>query len=158
MIRAIAAAAALLAAGAAQAQTVSEALAQAARFERELCHGLNRLVEAAPDFTGLYDARPAPPWLGFRPGSCRAHEGSETLPASYWCHQNLAPAHLSLESLAAATAACLPQGKRERGEWGREAIFTLPEMRILISEHGAPGAHVGRIVGYRVEAVTAKAE
>jgi hypothetical protein len=63
------------------------------------------------------------------------------------------PAHLSLEALAAATAECLPEAERTRERWGRQVTFTLPGARILISESGGPGAKVGRIVAYRVEAV-----
>lgn len=154
MARTLAAAAALLAACVAEAQAIDDST----RFERDLCHGLDRLIRAAPDFEGMYKARPAPPWLGFRPGSCGAHAATDTLPPTYWCGQQLAPDHLALESLADATAACLPQAKRERGPYHREVTFTLPEVRILISESGGPRAKVGRIVGYRVEAVTAKAE
>ena len=142
------AAAALLAGGAAQAQQ------QARPTRAELfCHDLKRLVRKAPDWVAMWNARPAPPALGFRPGACRAYPGGPNYPASYSCHQHLAPPHLSLETLAADTAACLPEAKQERGRWGREAIFTLPGLRILISESGGPGAKVGRIVGFRVEAV-----
>lgn len=145
------AAAALLVVGAAQAQAGADA-ARAA-FERDFCHGLKRLLREAPDFVGMYNAHPAPPWLGFRPGACRAYAGTEKHSAAYDCHQHLAPAHLSLESLAAATAQCLPEAERTRGRWARDETFTLPGARILISESGGPGAKVGRIVGFRVEAV-----
>ena len=137
----------------AQAQTGADA-ARAA-FERDYCHGLKQLLREAPDFVGVHDAHPNPPWLGFRPGACRAFAGTETYPAAWDCHQHLAPAHLSLQTLAAATAACLPEAEQSRGRWGRDSTFTLPGARILISESGGPGAKVGRIVGLRVEAVNA---
>ena len=164
----MAVAAALLGGGAAQAQGRGEA-AQAA-FERDFCPGLKRLVEAAAEartkapedaariFTDIYNAHPTPPWFGFRPGACRASKGTDQNRAGYWCHQSLAPAHLSLETLAAATAACLPEAKRTRGRWGRDVTFTLPGARILINESGGPKAKVGRIVGYMVEAVAAPSE
>lgn len=151
--RAMAAAAALAAAGGAQAQAADEA----ARFERDYCHDLQRLVQGAPDFVAIYNARPAPPWLGFRPGACRAHEATERLPAAWSCHQHLAPRHLGLDRLVAQTGACLPAARLERDRLGREATFTLPGLRILISEHGGPRAHVGRIVALRVEAVAGQA-
>lgn len=147
----MAAAAALLAAGAAQAQQ------RAKQTQAELfCHDLKRVVKAASyetAFKHLERARAAPPLFGFRPGACRAYAGTETSPAAWDCHQHLAPAHLSLDSLAAATAECLPEAEQTRGRWGREATFTLPGARILINESGGPRAKVGRIVGYRVEAV-----
>lgn len=148
--RAIAAAAALIGAGAAQAQAAGDS-ARAA-FERDFCHGLERLVREAPDFVGVYNAKPAPPWLGFRPGSCRATAGSEKVRAGWRCHQQLAPAHLGVESLAAATAACLPQAKRlPRAHFRREAVFALPGLRLRMSENGGPGAKVGLISTYAVE-------
>ena len=144
----IAAAAALIAGGAAQAQQ------QARPTRAELfCHDLKRLVREAPDWVGMWNARPAPLWLGFRPGACRASAASGAQPASYWCHQHLAPPHLGLDTLKADIAACLPEAKMERGRWGRDATFTLPGLRILINESGGPGAKVGRIVGFRVEGV-----
>jgi len=139
--------AALVGAAAAEAQE------RARPTQAELfCHDLKRLVREAPDFEGMWNARPAPPWLGFRPGSCRYWKGSETSPPAYWCHQQLAPAHQSLKNLADMTAACLPGATRLATEWPREASFETAELRIHITESGGPGAKVGRIVGYRVEA------
>jgi hypothetical protein len=147
--RIIAAAAALLGVTGADAQQRAKP-AEAQLF----CHDLKRLVRAAPGFELMFKARPAPPWLGFRPGTCRAHAANETLPAAYWCSQQLAPEHLALESLAAKTAACLPGAKRVKTNYWREAVFETPRVRILITESGGPGAKVGRIAGYRVEAMT----
>ena len=137
--------AALLAAGNAQAQGDRD-------FERGFCRDLARVLRAAPDFDTLERSRAAPPRFGFRPG-CQAIAAGENTPAAWHCHQQLAPEHLSLESLAAKTAACLPEAVRTKGRWGRQAIFTLPGARILITESGGPRAKVGRIVGYRVEAI-----
>ncbi len=141
------AAAALFGAGTADAQQRTRPT-EAQLF----CHDLKRLVRHAPDFEFMFKARPAPPWLGFQPGSCRAHAATATLPPVYWCSQQLAPQHLGMESLAARTAACLPDAKRVKTPYGREALFETPEVRILISESGGAGAKVGRIVGIRVEA------
>ncbi|HLL31686.1 MAG TPA: hypothetical protein VK403_11880 [Allosphingosinicella sp.] len=145
-IRGTMAAAALLAPTAGGAQLVSQ----------DFCHGLTRVVNAARNdggFDSLERSRAAPPHLGFRHG-CRAHDGTRTLPAAWWCRQTLAPEELSLARLAARTAACLPDAVRTQGRYhGSEAIFTLPYARILISERGGPRAHVGRIVSFRVEAV-----
>ena len=150
-VAAVLAGAALLGAGAADAQRPTQA--------QLFCHDLKRVVKAAgyeDGFDYLQRSRAAPPWLGFRPGACRAHEATETLPAAWWCHQQLAPEHLSLESLDSNTASCLPQAKRERGRWGGSVTFTLPGARILITQSGGPRAKVGRISGYRVEAVRSR--
>jgi len=117
------------------------------------CAELQRVVEAARrdhGFAGLERSRAAPPRLGFAYG-CLA-TGDER--RQYWlCGQSFAPDSLSLESLAARTAACLPEAARsDRTPW-RETLFTLPYAQIRISEQGGPGAHVGRIVGLAVEAV-----
>lgn len=138
-MRALAAAAALLAATGAQAQASRGA-------ESAFCRDLERLLDRAPDFDALYNARPDPPWLGFRPGACRAYG------RAYMCHQSLAPDSLTLAGLAAATAACLPHASRRDDPAGRETVFALPVARILIRESGGPRAHVGRIVTFRVEA------
>jgi hypothetical protein len=141
--------AALAAAAAGQAQN--------GRVRQDFCQALNRVVQVAQmdgDFTFLERSRAAPPHFGFRHG-CRAFSATATTPAAWDCHQNLAPAELALDSLAGRTAACLPSAVRSRGRWGREAIFTLPRARISIHERGGPGAHVGRIVSFRVEAVRA---
>lgn len=142
------AAAALLAAGAAQAQLQARAT-PAEMF----CHDLRRMVRNAPDFEGMVRARPAPPWLGFRPGACRAHAATATLAPAYWCHQQLAPAHLAFDNLVAMTQACLPEAKLLPARWSRVAALEAPGIRIEINESGGPGAKVGRIVGFRVEAV-----
>ena len=147
---AIVAAAALLASGAAGAQPPSP--------QQIFCAELNRVVQVAQmdgDFTYLERSRAAPPAFGFRHG-CRAHAATPSLPAAWWCHQSLAPEELSLASLAGRTAACLPNAVRSRGpHYDRQAIFTLPRARILIEESGGPGAHVGLIATFRVEAVRA---
>ncbi|HEX8624699.1 MAG TPA: hypothetical protein VF782_06435 [Allosphingosinicella sp.] len=140
------AAAALLAPAAGQAQLVRQ----------DFCLGLEQLVEAARDeggFLGLERSRAAPPHLGFRHG-CRA-TGDET--RQYWlCTQNLAPAEMSGDALAARVAACLPEVARSTGDYGRDAVFTLPHARIRIDERGGPGAKVGRIVTLVVEAIPAR--
>ena len=144
---------ALLGATAAEAQRARPTQAEL------FCRDLKRVVKAARHEGGFVDlqrSRAAPPRLGFRPGSCRAHEATNTLPSAWSCHQQLAPDHLSLASLDANTASCLPEAKRERGRWGRTVTFTLPGARILITQSGGPGAKVGRISGYRVEAVGAR--
>jgi hypothetical protein len=144
----IVAAAALLAAGTAQAQPPSA--------QQIFCAELNRAVQVAQmegDFSHLERSRATPPYFGFRQG-CRAQAASERLPAAWWCHQSLAPAELGLDSLAGRTAACLPNAVRSRGPYyDRQAIFTLPRARIVIEESGGPGAHVGLIATFRVEAV-----
>lgn len=139
------AAAALLAPAAAQAQLVAQ----------DFCHGLERAVDAAGDeggFLRLERSRAAPPHLGFRHG-CRATGDQKR---QYWlCHQNLAPDHMSGESLSARVAACLPEAVRSTGAYGRETFFDLPHARIRISESGGPRAKVGRIVTFAVEALHA---
>jgi hypothetical protein len=122
--------------------------AQAAPAQ-DFCASLNRVVQVAQtdgDFTYLERSRAMPPHFGFAYG-CRAQG------AAWWCHQSLAPDELSLESLAGQTAACLPNAVRTRGDWGREAIFTLPRVRVVIQESGGPRAHVGLISTFRVEAI-----
>jgi hypothetical protein len=139
------AAAALLAPVRAPAQLVGQ----------DFCHGLERVIEAARfdgGFDGLERARAAPPHLGFRHGCGRT--GDER--RQYWmCSQNLAPEEMSRDNLAARVAACLPEAVRGRNGFTRDAVFTLPHARIHISEHGGPGAHVGRIVQLVVEATRA---
>jgi hypothetical protein len=142
-----------IAAAALTAATAGEA--QNGRVAQDFCNALNQMVQVAQmdgDFELVERSRAAPPHFGFRHG-CRAHRATERLPAAWWCHQNLAPEELSLNSLAARTAACLPSAARSRGRWGGEAIFTLPRARIVIDQSGGPRAHVGRIVTFRVEAV-----
>ncbi len=142
-------AAALAATGMAQAQPPSP--------QQIFCAQLNRTVQVAQmdgDFTYLERSRAAPPRFGFRHG-CRAQAATKRLPAAWWCHQSLAPDELSLASLSARTAACLPSAVRSRGRWGDEAIFTLPRARIVIEESGGPRAHVGLIATFRVEAIRA---
>ena len=114
------------------------------------CADLKRIVgtaERGGGFLTLQRSRAAPPRLGFR--HCFAAAG---LRASWYCHQSMAPDPLSLESLARRTAACLPEARRQPSSDG-EAVFTLPYARIRVTEDGGPRAHVGRIVGFRVEAV-----
>jgi hypothetical protein len=139
------AAAALLAPAAAQAQPVSHGF----------CHGLDRVIEAARfdgGFDGLERARAAPPHLGFRHGCGRTGDDKR----QYWmCTQNLAPQEMSRDALADRVAACLPEAVRSTGDYGHEAIFTLPHAQIRIDERGGPGAKVGRIVTFVVEATLA---
>ncbi len=137
-------AAAILASGPAQAELPSK--------QRIFCAQLLRVTEVAKldgDFTYLERSRAAPPRFGFR--NCFA---AAARPA-WHCHQSLAPDPLSLDALAASTAACLPEAARTLAS-GHEAIFTLPYARIRITEYGGPRAHVGRIVSYRVEKVEAE--
>lgn len=116
---------------------------------KPFCAELMRVVETAgrgDGFHALERARGAPPRLGF--DHCFvAHAARPTR----YCHQTMAPDHLSLQGLSADTAACLPAAVREPS--GRdEAIFTHPDVRITMGESGGPRAHVGRILSYRVEA------
>ena len=151
---AMTAAACLLGAGAADAQQ------RARPTQAELfCHDLKRVVQASSyetRFEHLERSRAAPPWLGFRPGGCRAYAGTDKYPAAWQCHQHLSPAHLTAKTLTDMTAACLPKAKRVEARGWREAGFETPRVRIHISESGGPGAKVGRIVRYRVEAVAGK--
>ena len=140
-------AAAMLASGLARAEPPSP--------QQIFCAELERVVQVAQmdgDFTYLERSRAAPPSFGFHHG-CRAQAATARSLAAWWCHQSLAPEELSLASLAGRTAACLPNAVRSRGDYGREAIFTLPRARILIEESGGPRAHVGLIATFRVEAV-----
>jgi hypothetical protein len=125
-----------------------QAPASAASPDR-FCIDLKRIVgtaERGGGFLMLQRSRAAPPRLGFR--HCFAAAGMR---ASWYCHQSMAPGHLSLESLAGRTAACLPEARRQPSRDG-EAVFTLPYARIRITEDGGPRAHVGRVVSYRVVA------
>jgi hypothetical protein len=143
---AIAAAAALLASGTAQAQN--------GLVRQDFCSALNRVVQVAQmdgDFAHFERSRAAPPHFGFRHG-CRATSASGRLPAAWRCNQTLAPEELGLAALSARTAACLPSAERVEGRYG-EAVFTLPRARIVIEERGGPRAKVGRIVTFRIEAV-----
>ena len=136
-------AAAVLASGPARAEPPSR--------QQLFCHDLTRVLEVAKldgDFTYLERSRAAPPGLGFR--NCFA----AARPA-WHCHQSLAPEALSLDALAASTAACLPEAARTLSS-RHAAVFTLPYARIRIAEYGGPKAHVGRIVSYRVEKVEAE--
>jgi hypothetical protein len=130
-------------------------LAQDGPVRQDFCHGLQRVLEAARSdggFESLERARAAPPHLGFRHG-CRATGGAKR---QYWlCTQNLAPAEMSGDALAERVAACRPEAVRSRGDYGREAIFTLPHAQIRIDERGGPRAKVGRIVTLVVEATSA---
>ncbi|HEU0133822.1 MAG TPA: hypothetical protein VFR28_03285 [Allosphingosinicella sp.] len=132
------------------------AQAQGGLVAQDFCWGLKRVVAAAADeggFLFLERARAAPPHLGFRHG-CRA-TGAEK--RRYWfCTQTLAPAELSRDSLAARVAQCLPEAVPSTGDHGREAVFTLPQAQIRISERGGPMAKVGRIVTLVVEATPAR--
>lgn len=123
--------------------------AQAAPRDR-FCIDLDRLVRTAErggDFLAMKRSRAVPPRLGFD----HCFDAAGTRP-SWYCHRTMAPEALALEPLAERTAECLPQAKREPSSDG-EAIFTLPFARIVIREDGGPRAHVGRRVGFRVEAV-----
>lgn len=130
--------------------------AQAGLVPQDFCQGLKRVVEAAGfegGFQWLERARAAPPHLGFRHG-CRATGDDKR---QYWlCGQNLAPAEMSRDALAARVAACLPEAARGRNGPTRDAVFTLPHARISISELGGPKAKVGRIVELVVEALPAR--
>lgn len=144
---------AIAAASALTLGTVAEAQQRVRPTEAELfCRDLQRVVRSAPDFEFLYKAKPAPPQLGFRPGACRAFEQTASLPPAFWCHQHLTPNHLAFDKLVAMTTGCLPEAKRVGERDGRQATFEAPRVRILISERGGPGAKVGRITSYRVEA------
>jgi len=138
-------AAALLQAGAGRA-------AEAERTDA-FCLDLGRLLQAAGTeggFAGLERARGAPPRLGF-PAPCQA-TGDER--RQYWvCGQSLAPDWLGRAGLAAQVAACLPDSARTEDRGARETVFAAPGVRIRISEHGGPRAHVGRTVSLVVEAV-----
>ena len=115
------------------------------------CIELDRLLRTAErggDFVMLQRSKAAPPRLGF--DHCFPAAGSRP---SWYCHQTLAPEHLSLESLTGRTAACVPEAVRSTGRYGRQAIFTLPHARISIDERGGPRAKVGRIASFRVEAL-----
>ena len=131
----------------------TSAQTQGAPVRQIFCRGLERVVEAARDeggFLRLERSRSAPPHLGFLHG-CRATGDRRR---QYWlCNQSLAPPELSLESLAAQTAACFPEALQGKDGPYRETVFTLPGARIHISEHGGPRAHVGRIVELMVEAI-----
>jgi hypothetical protein len=131
------------------------ASAQAQLVGQDFCHGLERVVDAARGqggFLFLERAHAAPPHLGFRHG-CRA-TGDEK--RQYWlCSQNLAPAEMSREALAARVSACLPEAVHSTGDYGHESLFTLPHAQIRISERGGPMAKVGRIVQLVVEATPA---
>lgn len=138
-------AAALLAAGGAQAQPPSK--------QEIFCAELKRVVEVAElggDFASLERSRAAPPRLGFA-GGCQATGDEEK---QYWlCDQSFAPEALGRDALAARIADCLPDAVLGPGSLARDALFTLPYARIHISELGGPGAHVGRIVELVVEAI-----
>lgn len=126
----------------------SPAFAAPPSKQRIFCAELVRVVEVAKldgDFTYLERSRAAPPRLGFR--HCFAAAAARP---AWYCHQSMAPDHLSLDGLAAGTAACLPEAVRSLSS-RHEAVFTLPSARIRITEYGGPRAHVGRIVSFRVE-------
>lgn len=129
--------------------------AQAQLVSQDFCHGLKRVIDAAEHeggFLHLERSRAAPPHLDFRHG-CRATGDDKR---QYWlCTQNLAPAAMSRDALAARVADCLPEAVRSRGDYGQEAVFTLPRAQIRVSEHGGPRAKVGRIVTLVVEAIQA---
>jgi hypothetical protein len=141
----IAAVIALLAPGAASAQRDWS--------QQVFCAELKRVVDVAEadgDFTYLERSRAAPPRLGFANG-CQA-TGDEK--KQYWiCGQSFAPEALSRDRLATQIADCLPEAVRGPASLAREAVFTLPNARIHVSELGGPGAHVGRIVELSVEAL-----
>ena len=138
-------AAALLAPGMAQAQPPSK--------QQIFCAELRRVVEVAElggDFTYLERSRAAPPRFGFVHG-CQA-TGDEK--KQYWiCSQSLAPENMSRDALAARVALCLLEAVRSRNGITNDAVFTLPQVRISISELGGPGAKVGRMVTFVVEAI-----
>lgn len=139
------AAAALLAPAAGQARLVAQ----------DFCDGLEQVVDAAREeggFLHLERSRAAPPHLDFRHG-CRATGDGKR---QYWlCTQNLAPAEMSRDALAARVAGCIPEARRGRAGYTRDALFTLPYAEIRISELGGPKAKVGRIVTLVVEATPA---
>lgn len=126
-----------------------QAPASAASRNR-FCIDLDRILRTAGlggDFVGMQRNRAAPPRLGF--DHCFPAAGR---PPSWYCHQTMAPERLGLGPLAASTADCVPEARREPS-LDDEAVFTLPYARITIREDGGPTAHVGRIASYRVEAL-----
>jgi hypothetical protein len=129
--------------------------AQGRLVGQDFCHGLKRVVEAAEfegGFQWLERARAAPPHLGFRQG-CQA-TGDER--RQYWlCSQHLAPKEMSRDALAARVAECLPEAVLGRKGFNKDVFFTLPHAEVGISELGGPGAKVGRIVTFVVEATRA---
>ena len=139
----------------AAASLLAPAAGQAQLVRQDFCHALQRVIDAAGHeggFLHLERSRAAPPHLDFRHG-CRA-TGDER--RQYWlCHQNLAPAEMSRDSLAARIAACLPAAARSTSDYGHESVFTLPHAQIRIRERGGPKAKVGRIVTLVVEALPA---
>jgi hypothetical protein len=143
----------VLAAGLAGLATTSGAAAQQPSAQASFCNDLRRVLESAAEdtpFRALERSAAAPPRLGFR-HCARSGDARQ----AYWlCSQNLAPDHLSAVGLAEQVRACLPKAvplvlpARAR----REARFAVGNATIRIDEHGAPRAHVGRIVTLVVEA------
>lgn len=136
-------------AAAATAALTFDAPASAEPRDR-FCIDLDRVLRTAElggDFVAMQRNRAAPPRLGF--DNCFPAAGR---PASWYCHQTMAPEGLSLERLAASTVKCRPEAKRQASSV-EEAVFTLPYARIRIREDGGPDAHVGRMASYQVEAL-----
>lgn len=119
----------------------------------QFCYDLQRIVAAADEevpFYSLEHSAAAPPTLGFS-HHCRANGAGRQ--RAWMCGRSLAPESLSLPSLSARTAACLAQAQHIVYATWRETEFRLPNAIIRISESGGPGAHVGRIVSYSVDAI-----
>lgn len=137
---------------AAVAATSGQAAAaqQQASSDRALCRDLERVVRAAPDFGFLERAHPAPPRFGFRNG-CRASAAVGASPASWRCHQQLAPEELGLERLTERLARCMG-GAVPAERSVRHSLFILPKLRISVEQIGGPRAKVGRIVTLSFEA------
>jgi hypothetical protein len=144
----------MLAAAVAVMEIASAGMAQARTQPTDwFCHELARILEGATErpmpFRHIARGRARAPTLGFRYGCQGALSNGRP---NWFCHQSLAPDHLSRASLAKRTLACLPEARQLPGGWDGETILALPHARISISESGGPGAHVGRIVTYVVEA------
>jgi hypothetical protein len=141
----------ILAAAVAVTGMASSATAQAQRPD-PFCHDLARILEGATErpvpFHHIARGRARAPTLGFRHGCQGALSNGRP---NWFCHQSLAPDHLSRVNLAKRTLACLPEAQQLPGGWDGETVFALPRATIRISESGGPGAHVGRSVTYVVE-------
>ena len=76
-------------------------------------------------------------------------------PASpkFLCTRSLAPPGVSRTLLSAKIQACLPGASvTSVGDWRDESLIRHGRLAIRVTEHGAPRAHVGRIVTLYISA------
>lgn len=129
--------------GAALVGAVVPAIAIAPTAPDDFCGELDRASSAVR--AGRVDQLPKATSHGFGFNFCGVQG------PGYFCQQALAPPSLSLDLLSASIVACRPSLVRTTPKSRELATFEGDGVRIRITESGARGAHVGRIVSLVIE-------